>query len=369
MKMSRDILRIFAIVGCLAAVTAVGAAQSFDIKPAGTPFPLKNIGKKGELTPNKTIEPSAVEPIGDGKYLIVGDDKDNGVGQSLAVVETASGLVIKLLENIQGKAANPKWEAMAKDDEGNFYIMGSHNEDDAEKLVSKSRLFRFRLKNENETEPNNFKIDMDSVRELDIKESLKALGLYSSDPAKNQTKIEGLAVRTNAGHAELAFGFREPFFSGDRVGVFVAEVPATLGAWPTITKLTLRPFFGFIAGKPQDSPVPFKISSIEYCKQIGGFLLLTSTEDKQNKFHGNALWYVSDEMILKAQTATGKGEQYVVKALNLLEFEPNNKAEGLSIQPAKIGGKTTIVIMYDNDPKNAPPNISMMQLMELSPRP
>jgi hypothetical protein len=64
--------------------------------------------------------------------------------------------------------------------------------------------------------------------------------------------------------------------------------------------------------------------------------VLGSTEDEQNHFHGNALWFVADNRPDAPEL--------------LYEFEPAMKVEGIA-QLASLD-KTTerFVIVYDNDP-------------------
>src|SRR5262245_59459794 len=68
---------------------------------------------------DKKIEPSGVAPIGDGSLLLVACDKN----ESLLVVELATGHVKQSLS--LGTFDNlPKWEDLAHDDEGNYYVIG-----------------------------------------------------------------------------------------------------------------------------------------------------------------------------------------------------------------------------------------------------
>ena len=72
---------------------------------------------------------------------------------------------------------------------------------------------------------------------------------------------------------------------------------------------------------------------------LGGFLVITASEDAANVFHGNTLWFVADGETSQAQ--------------KIATFEVAMKAEGLAILGAEKDGRRTAVkllITYDNDP-------------------
>ncbi len=349
-------------------------AQIIAIQPIGSPFYLKKADGKSI---QDMIEPSAVEPIGKaGNHLLIADDKDDGTGKSLAIVETKTGTVIKLLDNFQNSTRNPKWEAMAKDG-GYFYVISSHGfdpGDNAAKLAARSRLIRFKLVNEAINNPAEFAVELNpAVIEFDIKESLEALGVYNPDPEKisleKRVKIEGMAIRTLKGRKQLVIGFREPFDAKSRVQVYYADLPPENEIKP-MTTLTLAPFFQFAAGRPNGSPVPFKLSSIEYIPELKGFIVLTSTEDGNNAFYGNALWFVRDADIEKSRQPNTKFSLDPVPLVNPGIFEPTMKAEGLAVLPTTVGSKIRLVIVYDNDPQSAHTDSlshpSTMQCVEIS---
>ena len=248
-------------------------------------------------------------------------------------------------------------------------MIGSHNNSELPKRANRSRLFRFRLKNEAETDPLKFEIDTAWVRELDVKESLKSLNLYSATAADSPVKIEGLAVQTIGCRKKLFFGFREPFESGN-VQVFAADIPVDAEIPNGVIKLSLKPYFQFAAGKPQLLPnttEPFRLSSLEYVKSLKGFLVMTSTEDKDSNFFGNAIWIISDERINASQPTNFNGGFKAISVKNIYEFEPKMKAEGISIFPSTGNNKTNLIVIFDNDGKPELPDV--MQTLELSQMP
>lgn len=294
-------------------------------------------------------EPSAIESIND-KYFLVAGDK---VGD-LYIVEAAGGKVVNILELEDFK--KPKWEAMAFDGEY-FYIIGSHAvklDDSIDELIEKqaerSHLLRFKLKN---IDGDASKIEVDSIIELNVSDSLKQAGFYDEDPFKNRVKIEGLAVRTGAGNnKELVFALREPH---DIMRVFSAELPDEP---KTGDRLSLNPFFGFEAGKI--GTIPFRLSSIEYVPKWSGFFILTSTEDpEKNSFFGNALWFISDEAVKNSLPS----RQTVPQIVWL--FAVDMKAEGLCVLPGATSEKLRLALVFDNDFKDTD-KVGTMQLIEIS---
>jgi hypothetical protein len=74
---------------------------------------------------------------------------------------------------------------------------------------------------------------------------------------------------------------------------------------------------------------------------------VTATEDEQNAFHGNSLWFVPDSRI-----AQGNGSP--IQADWFWTFEVAMKAEGLCILPQEAGhddpNTVRLLITFDNDP-------------------
>ncbi len=239
-------------VALLFASPFLAKADDFRFEPLGVPTPLIVDGKVDTV-----IEASGVEPIGDGRRVLVAHDK----AAPLHVVDLATGAVIgaaltsrKFPETTK---TGPKWEGMARDGEGNFYLIGAHNGKTEEERATKSVLIRFRLK-DSETPA----IDDASVIRWDIARSLpaalKAAGVPEAGVAKR--KIEGLAIRERQGRRELAIGLREP---GDQVRAYVADVTNA----PADAELEFKPLFTFEAD-PREG-VPSQLTSLEYVAVAG----------------------------------------------------------------------------------------------------
>ncbi len=102
-------------------------ADEFRLESATLPAPL--VDQSGKV--NVVIEASGVEPIGDGHRILVAHDKH----PSLFVVDVATGRIVgepitsaKFPE--PSKLGGPKWEGMARDSEGNYYIIGAPRRQD-----------------------------------------------------------------------------------------------------------------------------------------------------------------------------------------------------------------------------------------------
>jgi hypothetical protein len=322
-------LRTAIILATLGSAPAVTSADDFRLESATLPRPLIQDGKV-----NVEIEASGVEPIGDGRRMLVAHDKH----PALFVVDMATGQVVgppitspKFPE--PSKFGGPKREGMARDSEGNYYIIGAHVGKTDEERASKSVLLRFRLKDSDQPA-----IDDDSVVRWEIartlESALKAQGLAEAQVA--QRKIEGLAIRESKkpdGSAcrELVIGLRAPT---DKVRAFVADISTSPSPGAELDLkllfiLQVDPCEGFTS----------ELTSLEYVPALGGFLVVTASEDETNTFHGNTLWFLAD-----SQTS---------QARKVATFEVAMKAEGLAVLGAEEDGAKTsvkLLITYDNDP-------------------
>jgi hypothetical protein len=302
---------------------APARADDYRLEAATLPVPLLEAGKT-----NVVIEASGVEPIGDGKRFLVAHDK----ATPLYVVDATTGAIlgapITSPRFPETSKIGPKWEGMALDGQGCYYVIGAHSGKTDEERAAKSHLLRFRLKDSDAPA-----IDDASVVRFEIARSLvgalKAAGL--DDEAVAKRKIEGLAIREKSGRRELAIGLREP---GDKVRAFVADVTDKADG----AELELKPLFAFDAGTREG--VPAQLTTLEYVPALGGFLVATATEDKDNAFHGNTLWFVAD------------GQSDTARKVGV--FEVAMKAEGLAVLGVSEGpnGRTDVrlLITFDNDP-------------------
>jgi hypothetical protein len=323
-------LRAAALLGIVGLLAPATRADEFRLESASFPGPMLEEG-----LPNLVIEASGVEPIGDGRRFLVAHDRL----PALHVVDAATGRLLGAAISSPRfpapSAIGPKWEGMARDGDGNYYVVGAHTGKTDEERAAKSVLLRFRLKDQDGDTPT---IDDASVVRWDIARSLVAAlkGQGLDAPAVARRKIEGLAIRERPGsdgqvRRELAIGLREP---GDKVRAFVADITANPSP---DAELNLSPLFTFDAGLREG--VQSQLTSLEYVPALGGFLAVTASEDSANVFHGNTLWFVADD-------ETGR-------AVKVATFEVAMKAEGLAVlgivkNPDRTAVK--LLITYDNDP-------------------
>jgi hypothetical protein len=318
-------LRAAAIALGLAGLFAV-AARAHHYRLEST-TPLTSFLRDGKA--DLVIQPSGVAPLGDGRRVLVAHAK----AAPLHVVDVATGAIIgeplgspKFPPTTR---TGPNWEGMARDSEGNYYLVGSHGGESDEERTARSVLVRFRLR-AGETPA----IDDASVVRWEIADSLEAAlraeGLDSARVAER--KIEGLAVREAGGQRELVIGLRKP---DDKVRGFAADI--TKAPSPDAS-LQLRPLFAIDAGRRDG--VAAQLTALEYVPAMGGFLILTSTVGPDNVCHGNTLWLV-------ANSPTQQTRSYAT-------FDVGMKAAGLALLGVKQGGHQTeikLLITYDNDPQ------------------
>jgi hypothetical protein len=321
--------RALLVIGALGRLPQPVEAQELRLESASLPVPLLVGGKVDHL-----IEPSGVEPIGDGRRVLVAHDKH----PALFVVETATGRVLgEPITSSKFPAASwlggPKWEGMARDGEGNIYLIGAHVGKTDEERASKSVLLRLRL-----SDGDSPAIEDPSVLSWQIARSLeanlKSEGLPPAAVAKR--KVEGLSIRESKNadgsvKRELLIGLRAPT---DKVRVFQADISSTPSP---DAELELKPAFSFTA-EPREG-LPSELTSLEHVPALAGSLVITASEDEDNAFHGNTLWFVAD------------GE--VGQARKVATFEVAMKAEGLAILGVEKTAERTAVkllITYDNDP-------------------
>ena len=249
---------------------------------------------------DERIEPSGVVPITGTNQLLVADDKQ----QSLVVVDSTNGKIVGPRLPVGTVDKNLDWEAMAKDPEGNYYLVGS-----------RSQLFTFHF---------------DQQQAMKINPTSKRLN--------TKLEIEGLAVRKVEGLTEMSFGVR------DRSG----EIKVYRSTLDNAQQLSLTPFFKFKAQMTQ--AVDWHLSSIEYVPELRGFLIITTTENsRDNSFYGNRLWFVPEEDL--PRTPPKPTDTFSdVKPLSSDVFEKEMKAEGLTILSYdKKKNVVTLAIVYDND--------------------
>ncbi|MDG3007832.1 hypothetical protein [Paludisphaera mucosa] len=335
-------LRRRILATALAFLAAAATADEFTATPSGAPTPfLEPVeGSTGAFQVDRTIEASALATAGDGRYLVVAHDKQ----APLRLVETATARRVGTLSSPRFPGETPnstKWEAMAEDADGAFYVVGSHSGKTEDERIQHRKLIRFRLAPA--SGPGGLPaIDDASVvswgLDAGLERALRGLGL--PDEAVGRRKVEGLAIRETATaptRRELVIGLREP---DDLVRTFVVDVTARPADG---AELAPTPFFAFAPGAIEG--VRSQLTSLEYVPAWKGFAIVTATEDDRNGFHGNTLWFAADDRIARAGGTPIEPEK-------AWAFEPTMKAEGLCILPGAASsgpGSVRFAIAFDND--------------------
>jgi hypothetical protein len=320
------------------------SADDVALEPITLPAPFFEATPGAPPRVDAVLEASGVEPIEGGRLLLVAHDKN----VPLRVVETATGRQVgPLLTSRRFPAETPKgpkWEGMARDADGFYYLVGSHSGKTQDERDQHTQLYRFRLKPGGAPD-RPVAIDDASVARWRIAaplvRALEQEGLGAK--AVEQRKIEGLAIRelpagSNGAGRELLIGLRQP---DDLVRVFSADITKLPDQ---DAELPLRRLFAFKAG--QCEGVPCQLTSLEYLPQWNGCLIVTATEDEQNAFHGNSLWFVPDSSI-------GPDGSALVEPVKVATFEVAMKAEGLCVldppRDDRGAGAVTLLVTYDND--------------------
>jgi hypothetical protein len=331
------------------AIVPMVRADGISVEPVNLPAPFFDSGTSGQnIGPlDSVLEASGVEPIGDGSLLLVAHDKK----VPLRVIETATGRQVgPLLTSARFPAETPKsskWEGMARDSEGNYYLVGSHSGKTDDERDQHARLVRFRLKTEPATSGTpGLAIDDGSVISWRLAGSLvhalQSEGLGTKPVSER--KIEGLAIREQPGpdgkvRRELVIGLRQP---DDLVRAFTTDLTTPPAA---DAELPLTRLFAFDPGEREG--VRCQLTSMEYLPAWKGFLVVTATEDDQNAFHGNTLWFVPEQRI-------SQGNGSPIQADKLWVFEVAMKAEGLCVLPPLVGqgepDTIRLLVTFDNDP-------------------
>jgi hypothetical protein len=337
--------RALILLGLMALAGSAASADTIRVEAEALPVPLHRQGASPSdpIQVDAKVEASAVEPIGDGKFVLIAHDK----ASELYVVETATGKIVgpPLTSDAlpPTTASGPKFEGMARDSKGNFYAIGSHSGKTDEERGQRAHLVKFRFQGDLKAGevPG---IDPASVRRFDAWASLKAaLGKESGEVGK--LKIEGLAIRelpASAGkpaRTEVVVGLREP---SDLVRVFAAEIKDDQASGSSVN---FEKLFAFEAGLREG--VPTTLTSLLYLPDWRGFFIVTATEDKDNAFHGNTLWFLRDDAIPQAGLARPE---------RTYDFEVAMKAEGLAELPQPGNGHSStmarLVVVFDNDAKS-----------------
>lgn len=335
----KNLLRLLVLAMNLTALNASAQTQPIVLRSETPPLVLQAAGRN---------EPSAIEAVATGLYLIA-DDKVpslalfNEKGVSVKVLKVPQDLPTYRCQKEQAWSMDVKWEAMAKDNDGYFYVIGAWAWTTARSELS---FYRFKLKFD--SNPSKTEIDPDSIQGFKIKNPL------------DRSRIEGLAIQEVAGTKRVIIGLREPPTPNGYVQLYYEDLPSKIDGCTTI--LEFKPLFVFNAGVvTANEKVRLHLSSIEYVPSWKGLLVVTSSEDpensrdhKNNPFFGNKLLFFPDDSMPPFNNrASGPKQPPVIPRAMSQIFEENAKAEGLTIMgecnSVQNEKGIKVAVVYDND--------------------
>ncbi len=270
---------------------------------------------------NGLYEPSAIQQLPDGRFLVAEDEKDTPF--SLLAIHpdkatTVEPLVFDLEEEGPGKLGD--LEGLATDSAGFVYAITSHSRNSkGEEKRSREKLVRFRIKGNRLVSPrivSNLKPSLTARHPVLAKAA--ALIDVKGDGGFN---IEALEFSPDRQH--LMIGLRSPLDAGQAL-VAVIKNPSTMfepGTAPDVAPDLIRLELG-----------GHGLRGMSWIPSLQGYLLISGPVAKeQTQFR---LWFWSGQSDAKPQRAEVEG---------LPGFE---HAEGVT--PAIIDGKPHIVIVSDD---------------------
>lgn len=273
-------------------------------------------------------EPSAIQQLPDGRFLVVEDEKEHPlslvtIGADGTVETTA--LTAGLLQMF-----SPFWklddlEGLAADRAGFVYAITSHSrDDDGDEKKSREKLVRFRVDGDRVVNPE---IVDGLKRALTTRHAVLAAAAQVRDvKAGRGLNIEGLEISPD--QQRLLIGFRSPLRDG-RALIASVENPAAifeLDEAPRIAPLLEELDLG-----------GHGIRGLSYVPSLGAYLVIGGPTSREPAAFD--LWHWSGEPGAPARRLTVPG---------LRGFE---KAEGVS--PAVVGGIERIVVVSDDGDRAA----------------
>ena len=268
-------------------------------------------------------EPSAIQQLPDGRFLVVEDEKQNPF--TLATIHPDGKVSSKTLDIGLQESSNPFWklndlEAVALDHAGFLYTITSHSRDaEGEEKKSRDKLLRFRIEGEHLTQPllvNDLKSALIAAHPI-----FAAAAQIKNVKTDGGLNIEALEITPEP--QRLMIGFRSPLFDQKAVIATVENPRAIfeLGEPPHISANLIKLNLGGNG-----------IRSLSYFPSLNGYLIVSGPVASEPVHF--RLWFWSGIQSESVRHVTVPG---------LPGFE---HAEGIC--PATIGGRACIVIASDD---------------------
>ena len=270
---------------------------------------------------NGIYEPSAIQQLPDGRFLLAEDEKESPFSL-LTIRPDGSTTVERLIVDAEaeGPGKLDDLEGLAIDSSGFVYAITSHSRNSkGEEKKSREKLVRFRIDGNRLVAAH---VANDLKRALAARHPVLARAAVITD-VKGDGGFNIEAIEFSADQQHLMIGFRSPLDSGQAL-VAVIGNPAAMfepGTAPDVASELIRLDLG-----------GHGLRGMSWVPALQGYLLISGPVAKE-KTHFR-LWFWSGEANTKPRQAEAEG---------LPGFE---HAEGVT--PAVIDGKPRIVIVSDD---------------------
>ena len=268
-------------------------------------------------------EPSAIQQLPDGRFLVVEDEKDHSF--SLATLSANGDVSTKSLGPAWFHGGEPIWklddlEGLALDAVGNLYAITSHSrDDDGHEQKGREKLARFRIEKDKVVEPvvvGGLKQALTAAHPV-----LAAAALVADAKAGAGLNIEALEITPDG--QRLLIGFRSPLQGSAAIIASIENHAAVFDARasPEISNMLQTLDLG-----------GHGIRGMSWVAALHGYLVISGPASRAD--HAFGLWFWSGQADATARRVTAPG---------LVGFE---RAEGVC--PAVIDGVAKIVIVSDD---------------------
>ena len=268
-------------------------------------------------------EPSAIQQLPDGRFLVVEDEKDHSF--SLVTLNASGEVSTESLGPAWFHGGDPIWklddlEGLALDGIGNLYAITSHSrDDDGNEQKSREKLARFRVEKDRVTQ---HVVVGGLKRALAAAHPVVAAAAQVPD-AKSGAGLNIEALEITPDGQRLLIGFRSPLQGTDAIIATLENQVAVfdLQAAPKISETLLTLSLG-----------GHGIRGMAYVAAMNGYLVISGPTSRAD--HAFGLWFWNGEAAAPARRVTAPG---------LAGFE---RAEGVC--PAVIEGVPKIIIVSDD---------------------
>ena len=273
-------------------------------------------------------EPSAVQQLPDGRFLVVENEKDHPL--SLVTIDadgsvTTVALTAGLLQMFSSFWKLDDLEGLAVDRAGFVYAITSHSrDDDGDEKKSREKLVRFRVDGTRVVDP---KVAGGLKQALTARHPVLAAAANIRDvKTRGGLNIEALEISPD--QKRLLLGFRSPLRDG-RALIASVENPAAIFESDETPQIAAALEELDLGGQG--------IRGLSYVPPVGAYLVVGGPASREDA--GFDLWLWSGQPGARARRVTVPGLQGF------------KKAEGVS--PAVLGGVERIVIVSDDGDKDA----------------